>query len=157
MTHSQPGSKKTMALRHENSWSFICMSLSGLTMRSSIMPAILLISNSLFSRDIIAPLPSMSMSVQRSERRAAPNIKFSPAWVLSSAIWVFVFVWIRRQCIFELKFRIYLLYRPWAIRKSKVLTWPTRPATAAAASSSRLFRLPWLYAAVWFRPLERQS
>jgi len=61
------------------------------------------------------------------------------------------------EFVFDLNFRIYLLYRPWAIRKSKVLTWPTRPATAAVASSSRLFRLPWLYAAVWFRQLERQS
>lgn len=81
-----PGSKNTIAFKQENSWSFIWMSLSGLTIRSRIFPATLLISNSDLSLDMTQPLPSISVSVHRIERRAAPRIKFSPACVFNKAI-----------------------------------------------------------------------
>ena len=83
---SLPGSKKTIALRQAKSWSFIWMSLKGLTIRSSTIPATLLISLSGVLRDTIAPLPKMRVSVHRIERRAAPKIKFSPACVFNKAI-----------------------------------------------------------------------
>lgn len=64
------------------------MSLRGLTIKSSTLPAILLISNSDLSFEIIDPFPSMSLSVHRIDRLAAPRTRFSPACVFNNAIFI---------------------------------------------------------------------
>ena len=55
-------------------------------MKSKTIDATLLISLSGLVLVIIEPLPSNSTSVQRIDRRAAPNTKFSPACVFNKAI-----------------------------------------------------------------------
>jgi hypothetical protein len=63
------------------------MSFNGLTIKLSTFNATLFISESSFGFICINdPLPSIRESFDLKDLRAAPNIRFSPAWVFNKAI-----------------------------------------------------------------------